>query len=295
MKRRRFLSLVSAACLVPATAARAYRWQGAALGAKAQIILDHPDAKTIARAARAEIERLENIFSLYRAESELMRLNRAGRLSAPSFELLECLGLAGRVYRASGGAFDPTVQPLWRVLAEAQGGTADATRLASARAAIGFERIRADAAELRLGVGQELTLNGIAQGYIADRVAALMARQGVGDVLIDTGEIVARGASPEGGGWPVRLAGEAAPRRWSNRAIASSATLGTVLDPSGKLGHILATDGHRRAPRETSVSAKSAALADALSTAACLARSEGAAKRMIAPFEGAKLERFAEV
>ena len=54
----------------------------------------------------AEIDRLESILSLYRADSALSKLNRTGRLDNPPFELLDCLSQAGAVHRASGGAFD---------------------------------------------------------------------------------------------------------------------------------------------------------------------------------------------
>ena len=118
VSRRRFLSLVSAACLA-APSAQAFRWQGTALGAQAQIVLDHPDAPAITARALAEIDRLEGIFSLYRPGSDLSRLNAAGRLAAPAFELLDCLATARRVHRVTGGRFDPTVQPLWQVLARA--------------------------------------------------------------------------------------------------------------------------------------------------------------------------------
>ena len=57
VSRRRFLSLVSAACLA-APSAQAFRWQGTALGAQAQIVLDHPDAPAITARALAEIDRL---------------------------------------------------------------------------------------------------------------------------------------------------------------------------------------------------------------------------------------------
>ncbi|NHX28111.1 FAD:protein FMN transferase, partial [Escherichia coli] len=121
LTRRRFLTIASAACLVsPARADQAYRWTGTALGAKAQIVLDHPDAQVLARQAMAEIDRLEDIFSLYRPGSEITRLNAQGALEAPSFELLECLATARRVYQVSEGLFDPTVQPLWTAFAEAR-------------------------------------------------------------------------------------------------------------------------------------------------------------------------------
>lgn len=94
-------------------------WQGTALGAQATLRLAHPDAKAIAKQVASEISRLEDIFSLYRLDSAVPRLNRSGSLANPPFELLECLSLAGAVHRASEGRFDPTIQPLWASYAEA--------------------------------------------------------------------------------------------------------------------------------------------------------------------------------
>ncbi|MFP1645487.1 FAD:protein FMN transferase [Pontitalea aquivivens] len=280
--RRRFLTIAAAAAAVagrPAAAAPLYRWRGQALGAQASIMLAHPQAERITATALAEIERLEEIFSLYRPHSAISRLNATGLLQAPPFELLECLGLAGAVHRATGGLFDPTVQPLWAAWAsaQAQGGAPDAAALAAARAAIGWGRVRLDAAAITLDPGMALTLNGIAQGYVADRIADLLAREGLTDVLIDTGEMRALGGHPDGGAWDVGLrAGEALlPRRVGlrDRALASSAPLGTVFDARAQLGHIL--DPRTAAPARgqwslVSVAAPRAALADALSTALCL-------------------------
>ena len=292
--RRRFLTLASAAVLA-APSASAFRWQGVALGAQAQIILDHPRAEDITRRARAEIDRLETIFSLYRADSDLARLNAAGRLTAPSFELLECLSTARTAHKVTEGRFDPTVQPLWQVLAEAHSvaRAPDAGAVAAARRAIGFDRVAFDTAAVAMDTGQRLTLNGIAQGYIADCVADLMRGEGIEDVLIDTGEIVAIGSARDRDAWPVRIAGEATLRDLTGRALATSAPLGTVLDREGRIGHILdARTGKAVTPdiRQLSISATRAAMADALSTGLCLARDEVEVRRLLRNVKDARLE-----
>ncbi|GKY87897.1 FAD:protein FMN transferase [Sinisalibacter aestuarii] len=295
INRRRFISFVSAACLTGvASPVAAFRWQGVALGARAQIVLDHPEAEAITRGAKAEIDRLEGIFSLYRANSEIMRLNRDGWLDTPSFEMLECLVLARRVYGATGGRFDPTVQPLWRVLAEAgaRGSAPDRHAIDVARSLIGFDRVKIDTGRITLGTGQALTLNGIAQGFIADKVADLMRARGVEDVLIDTGEIVALGNGPERAGWPVTIFGEDRARLWQGRALASSATLGTVMDADGRQGHILSPDGMATLPAQVTVSAPSAGLADALSTALCLVPDAQTATKLLSLVKEVRLERF---
>ncbi len=270
VSRRRFLTLASAAALAIPSAGRAYRWQGTALGARAQIILDHPRAEAITGRALAEIARLEDIFSLYRPGSVLCRLNAEGSLPVPPPELLECLSIARRVHLATQGRFDPTIQPMWQLVAEAwaMGHPPEEADMGRARALVGFERVHFDSARTILAPGQALTLNGIAQGYIADRVAALMQREGIDDVLIDSGEISALGR------WPISIAGTSRRVMLHDRALATSAPTGTVLDADGKVGHILDPSGNalrRPAIRSLSISAPSAALADALSTGLCLA------------------------
>lgn len=295
LTRRRFLTLASAAALVAPSAAHAFRWQGVALGAQAQIILDHPQAERITTHALAEIDRLENVFSLYRPDSDLRRLNAAGRLHAPAFELLECLSTARRVHAVTGGLFDPTVQPLWQVLAEgwASGQVPDEDQIDRARDLIGFERMRFDSGAIELADGQALTLNGIAQGYIADRVASLMRDAGIEDVLIDTGEVVAKGGASGRDGWPVAIAGTRARLALTDRALATSAHDGTVFDPAGRVGHILdPRTGVTRHPaiRQISISAPDAALADALSTGLCLAKIAEEAVLMLRNVPMARLE-----
>jgi FAD:protein FMN transferase len=282
--RRRFLSIAAsaAAAMVVGKAAAAppvTRWRGIALGASASITLSHPDADRIVSTCRSEIERMEGIFSLYRANSALSRLNAAGRLDNPPFELLELLGLCGTIHAATAGLFDPTVQPLWSAYAQshARGVGPGAAAVKAALARVGWPGVGIAADRIEFArPGMALTLNGIAQGYIADRVAGLLRAEGLTNVLVDTGELHALGGHPGGGGWPVTLDEAAAfPARLDLRevALASSAPLGTVFDREGRVGHILHPIAGTPAParwRLVSVLAPRAAIADGLTTAMCL-------------------------
>lgn len=295
--RRRFLILSAGAATLaalPARAAEIYRWHGTALGAEAAIYLSHPEAQAITARAVAEISRLEQVFSLYRAGSALMQLNTTGRLDAPPFELLECLALTSRVHAATGGRFDPTVQPLWQLYAArySAGLVPSPQEITEALSRTGWDRVAYDSEGITLAPGMALTLNGIAQGFIADRVADLLAAEGLSDILINTGEFRALGGLPEGGGWPVHLAsgGEIS---LTARALATSAPLGTVFDAAGTVGHILdPITGLPAAPRwqSVSISAPSAALADALSTAACLLPNRAGVLAALKPFPQTGIE-----
>ncbi|CUH63044.1 Thiamine biosynthesis lipoprotein ApbE precursor [Thalassovita gelatinovora] len=294
--RRRFLAISAAAIALPGalTAKPIYTWKGTALGARATLRLDHPDAKQISARVAAEISRLEDIFSLYRQDSALARLNRSGALQMAPFELLECLSLAGAVHAASGGRFDPTIQTLWASYAEAfaTGGRPTASDLHEARGLTGWDNVVFNASAITMRTGMALTLNGIAQGYIADRVAEMLQAEGLTNILIDTGEFRALGSQPDGKAWPVRLAaGGEVPL--AARALATSAPLGTTFDDASEVGHILdprTGEPSRANWREITVSAKSAALADALSTAACLFQTRAEIDACLAHFQDTMLE-----
>ncbi|MFN3937454.1 MAG: FAD:protein FMN transferase [Gemmobacter sp.] len=295
LTRRRILTVLAAlpAGSLPAFAVLPQPIRGQAMGAQVTLHLDHPEAARLGGIALAEIRRLEGIFSLYLADSALVRLNREGRLDRPPPELLECLTLCAAVHRASAGLFDPTVQPLWATLAQAHatGRAPDPARMAAARRRIGWDRVRFGPDRVMLDRGQALTLNGIAQGVVADRIAALLRQEGLEVGLIDAGEIVAVGSD-----WPVRVAG--GPRlRLTDRSLATSGPFGTVLDLDGRQGHILSPFEGAAAPRwrSVSVSAPRAALADALSTAVCLMPDEAAIAAMVGPFAGARVEDLAPV
>ena len=91
LTRRRMLSITAAAAGLPLLAYGVSRfarprneltaWSGAALGAEASLALWHADkllSERMVAASLAEVARLERIFSLFDAQSELARLNRVG-------------------------------------------------------------------------------------------------------------------------------------------------------------------------------------------------------------------------
>lgn len=275
LARRRFLRLAAAFAALPAAARAAgpQVWRGRAFGAEAQIVLHAPEPQ--ARAAFAAlaglIARMEHLFSLHDPASSLSQLNAAGRLAPPPPEMAALLALCDRVHAATGGRFDPTVQPLWQALA--RGGDA-----AAARAAVGWGRVRHGPDGVALAPGQALTLNGIAQGFAADAARALLVARGFGRVLADLGEFAALG-----GPWRLGLEdpglGLHATRTIADAALATSSPAALMLAPG--VAHILdPAGGGGPVWSSVTVEADSAALADGLSTAACLMpRAELAALR----------------
>jgi FAD:protein FMN transferase len=296
LSRRRFITIAASAAAVPivphamAGAPALVEWRGVAMGAMASMRLAHPDREAGRRLIErcvAEIARLEAIFSLYRPDSALVRLNAAGVLEHPPLELVEVMAFAANLARQSDGAFDATVQPLFELYARhfgspdadpagpAPGHIAEVLRLVDYRAV----DVASDRIVLRRP-GMGLTLNGIAQGYVTDRVAALLRAAGLHNVLLDLGEVRAGGRHPQGRAWRAAIADPSEPGRnlftvelydrpEGLPALATSGGYGMQFDPDGRHHHLFDPATGRSVSHHASVSvaAPSALIADGLSTA----------------------------
>ena len=275
---------------LPASAASPllHRWSGAALGGPASIAIHHPDPGTAAHLIErclAEIGRLESIFSLYRPGSALCRLNRDGHLDGPPSDLVVLLSDCVRFSQLTGGAFDVTVQPLWRLYADHFSRT-DAPAEGPGRDAVervldlvGYDGLLIEADRLAFAKkGMAITLNGIAQGFITDRIAEILQSGGCDSVLADLGEIRAFGTHPNGRAWQIGLADPRATDQIArtldirNQAVATSAATGFQFGSSGHFHHLLDPATGTSAGRYAGVSvvARDATTADALSTALTL-------------------------
>ncbi|MGD1880202.1 MAG: FAD:protein FMN transferase [Kiloniellaceae bacterium] len=291
LTRRRFVAISAVFAATASWPARGIaapellEWRGVALGAAASIRLAHPDADTgraLLRRCVTEVRRLEGIFSLYDAESALCRLNRHGALDLPPFELVELLSYAAQVSAATEGAFDVTVQPLWRRFAEhfaVPGADPAGPLLADVLPLVDWRRVSFGSDRITLQrAGMAVTLNGVAQGYITDRIADLLRGEGMRSVLVDLGEVRALGSRPGGGPWRIGLADATDPARVAQRvnladaALATSGGYGTAFVPDGWHNHLIDPRSGHSAParRSVSVIASSAAVADAASTALAL-------------------------
>ncbi|MEE7489834.1 FAD:protein FMN transferase [Methylobacterium oryzae] len=193
--------------------------QGLALRSRAGLAFGTTVALTVAGSDQSTVEAalgegfaamraVEAAASLFRSDSALARLNRDGVLEAPDPHLLTLLRFALALSAETGGAFDPTVQPLWPVWtqAAARGERPGFDVLRAALARIGWRRVQVGTDRIVLEPGTALTLNALIQGYAADRVMAALRARGVADAFVDTGEIGAAGAHPDGTPWRLGLA-----------------------------------------------------------------------------------------
>ncbi|QRM27680.1 FAD:protein FMN transferase [Microvirga sp. VF16] len=293
LSRRRFIGITAAAAGLglapferPAKAeAHLVTWHGQVMGAVATLQVHHHDrivAGQLVERSLAEVRRLEAVFSLYRGDSALVALNRHGVLVAPPAELIAVLAECRRYWELTGGAFDPTVQALWvlyrdhfsKTDANPSGPSTLALRETMER--VGFGQVRFDANRIVLAQrGMGLTLNGIAQGYVTDRVVDILRAGGIRNTLVDMGEPRAIGSRPSGEPWRIGIADPGRPERINDtleavdQAVATSGGYGFRFDPEGRFNHLLdprtGTSAHLY--RSVSVLMPTATAADALSTA----------------------------
>ncbi|HIF08879.1 MAG TPA: FAD:protein FMN transferase [Sneathiellales bacterium] len=291
ISRRRMLRIVgatSAFVALPGTTlavtALPVIWRGRALGANASITLYHPNRNAAAQIVKAcvkEVRRLESIFSIFDPGSALSELNQLGFLVDPPAELGALLTQSRNVGDITHGAFDVTVQPLWRLFVDhfsqlsADPEGPPATAVDRTRRLVNYSAISVSARQINLlKKGMAITLNGIAQGFITDRVTDMLKAGGVDQVLVNMGELRGLGRHPDGRPWRVGLTNPLSTDKFSqiinvdNRAVASSGGYGTRFGGDGRFHHLFDPNSGSSANFHAGVTvvAPTATLADALST-----------------------------
>ncbi len=295
--RRRFITFAAVAAGLPfllkagGAQASLVRWEGTALGGPAEIQLYHTDeavAHQAIAAALNELRRLEAIFSLYRPDSAISRLNRQGKLDDAPTDLMTMLERGLSLARISDGVYDPTVQPLWNLYfnhfsaANPDPAGPPAHALAAALALVDWRSVEVDRAANRIAFarpGMGLTLNAGAQGYVTDRVADQLRAYGFDRMLVDMGEPRVFSAKPDGSAWRIGIANPADRNKSVisldvvDKCISTSGGYGTILDTAGRFTHIFNTRTGGTAPAMFSVSvvADSGFAADGLSATMLMA------------------------
>jgi thiamine biosynthesis lipoprotein len=227
-----------------------------------------------------EVVRLDNVMSNFKPESDLSRMNReahfhAVRIPADLYKVIET-SLA--YSRLSEGEFDVSVGPvvdLWKA-ALAGGATPTAAELAQARSCVGYEKIELiapDQIEFHSDC-MRVDLGSIGKGYAVDRAMAILRSNGIERAYIDAGgsTIYGMGTPPDRDGWLVHLRDpsnrlDPQVKLISNSVSTSEQTAASTLMGDAP-GHIVVPGSGKplRTRYAVSVTAKSAAVSDALST-----------------------------
>lgn len=208
---------------------------------------DQAAAEDAAEACEQRIRELDELLAPAGSESELARANAAGGTpTAVSASVLALASEALDVAHETEGAFDPTVYPL----TNAWGFTDGDHRVPSPdeRAAllprVGFEAVHVDAAAETLTLTNEaqIDMGGVAKGFAADELSALLRERGVASALFDLGgNVTAFGSKPAGSAWKVGIADPNAPDQLAGTLELCDATAST----SGAYQRFFDEDGTR--------------------------------------------------
>jgi thiamine biosynthesis lipoprotein len=231
--------------------------------------------------AEAVLRRIEALMSTYRDDSEVRRLNNASAMQrvALSPETLEVLQTAKHFTKVTGGVFDTTAAPLfrlWKRCAELdQLPTKD--ELATARAASRWDAftLSKDGA-IKAESLAEVDLGGIAKGYAIDRAVEMMKMAGCVGGLVDVGgDIRCFGTKPGGHPWRIAVRAPSGPQyagvlELESAAVCTSGDYERFVEIKGKrYSHIIDPRSGMAVDTTPSVTviAPDATTADCLATA----------------------------
>lgn len=167
-----------------------------------------PLEEAVAHAAiERTLERIDQRMSTWREDSELSRVREGGRVHV-SGETAHVVEAALALSTVTGGAFDPTVQPLmeaWGFQGSRGPEAPSMDILERARAQVGWQRVsvtHADGESFIDAGGAALDLSAIAKGHAVDEVARALMDLGAPHLMVEIGgEVRTHGVAPGGGAW----------------------------------------------------------------------------------------------
>ena len=250
-------------------------------------------ADDVANACRQRVLELDELLAPENVTSEIARINAAGGAStavSPATAALVAASLDAA--HRTGGAFDPTVYPLTSAWGFTTGDhrVPSPDEVAALLPCVGYAAVQVDeaAGTVTLEDGAQIDVGGVAKGFAADELRALLRERGITSALFDLGgNVTALGSKPDGSPWKVGVADPDDPGKLAGLLEVRDATVSTsgayqryfegkdgtryhhLLDPS--TGYPAASD-----LASASVVGADGAQCDALSTACFVLGLDGA-------------------
>lgn len=257
------------------------------MGSEVRITVWAADAAAAHRAfsaAFAEMDRLDALLSIWKPDSDVLRLNAAaGRAAVPvSRDTIEVLAAAERVSQWTRGKFDITfgaLSDVWRFDHDKDGRVPADAEIAARLPLIDHHAVTVDPAAGTAFVsrpGVRVHLGGIGKGYAVDRAVAILRERGFHNLMVQFGGDLYVGGAP--GDAPWRL-GINDPRGAAGDSFATLELRDATFSTSGDYERAFVKDGVRyhhiidpdtgqpaRGARSVTIVAQSAMIADGLST-----------------------------
>lgn len=202
-------------------------------------------AERAARAAIAEVQRIEQKYSRYRADSIVSEINAAagGRVVSVDDETAGLLNYADAAYRESGGLFDISSGVLRRAWDFQSASLPSGALLEALLPLVGWHKVNWQAPKIALPTpGMQLDFGGFGKEYAADCAARVCKAEGIVHGLVELGgDIHALGPHPDGRAWQVGVRDPRCPER----ATATLALQQGGLATSGDYQRYMLVDGQR--------------------------------------------------
>ena len=252
------------------------------MGTFINMLAFHPskgEAEEAMARAFEEINRLTAFMTRFESTSYIGHLNGSGLLDAPPAEVMEVLRSSLLYHRLSGGTFDITIKPVVDLYEESfrvNNRPPSAETLKDAMEKVGSHHLKISETSVSFGrSGMEVTLDGIAKGYIVDRAMDVLRQQKIQHALINAGgDILVYGGKGEDKPWkigiqdPWKRKGHVDVVTLSNGAIATSGNYEVFFDREKLFHHLIRPNSGTPAPETASVSIRAASCmaADAIAT-----------------------------
>ncbi|MBC8469946.1 MAG: FAD:protein FMN transferase [Planctomycetes bacterium] len=167
------------------------------MGTFARIVViakDSDAARKCVESAFTQINKVDDLMSDYKSDSEISSVNRDGfkravQLSQSTYEVLQ---RSIEFSKLTDGAFDVTVGPLVELFRKAKNKQVlpGPDEIADARSKVGFEKLKLDGQNKTVQFtveGMQLDLGGIAKGYAVDKAVETMQTHGAIGGMVDLG------------------------------------------------------------------------------------------------------------
>ncbi|MCP5171554.1 MAG: FAD:protein FMN transferase [Pseudomonadales bacterium] len=231
-----------------------YSFSGSTMGTSYHITVvsgSGVNVSSLSDQVQRRLDQLDNIFSTYKPQSELSRLNstEVGQPFSLSPEMLDVLSLSQELYQATSEAFNPAIGPLvdlWGF------GPMPAGEQLPDDDQITERLLMVDFSQLVIGENEsvaikqrplQIDLSAVAKGYAVDQVAELLEAKHFHDYLVEIGgELRLSGLNQQNEPWRIGIERPALERGAAQEIMSLS---DTGLATSGDYRNYIDRDGVR--------------------------------------------------
>jgi thiamine biosynthesis lipoprotein len=226
-----------------------------------------------------EINRLDAMFSVGNADSDVTKINENGS-GEVSEETAFIMNRAMQVSEKTNGAFDITIYPLMELwgFTTKNYRVPESSEIAEALKGVSYTNVSVNGQQVALTGGSSIDLGGIAKGYTSSRVIQIMKDCGIEHAIVNLGgNVQVLGTKTDGSDWRVAIQNPASENSYlgilstTDKAVITSGGYERYFEQDGQVyHHIIDTQtGYPSDSDLTSVTIvySDGTTADALSTA----------------------------